>query len=109
MTLSWCIDDRSLWKMDAYCTIPISPDEPKTKYLLQGGMSGKESLLAKPPGPLGTSLERRTLLWAYMTTGHISLCGECGTWYRSGIDREWGVTCLRYVLTKSLDIRPALP
>jgi hypothetical protein len=26
------------------------------KYLLQGGMSGKESLLAKPFGPPGTSL-----------------------------------------------------
>jgi hypothetical protein len=42
-------------------------------------MSGKGSLLTKLPGPLGTSLAWRTLFWAYMTTGHISLCVKCGT------------------------------
>lgn len=38
----------------------------------------RESLLAKPSGPLGTSLARITLFWAYLTTGHVSFCGECG-------------------------------
>ena len=40
--------------------------------LLQGGMSGKGILLAKPSGPLGTSFAWRTLFWAYMTMGHVS-------------------------------------
>lgn len=31
-------------------TIPLSQDNPEVKYLLQGGVSGKGSLLAKPPG-----------------------------------------------------------
>jgi hypothetical protein len=54
------------------------------KYFLQGGMSGKRSLLAKPPGPLDTSLTWRTLFCAYVTTGHVSLCGKCGTCSRPG-------------------------
>jgi hypothetical protein len=33
---------------------PTSQDGLETKYLLQGGMSGKRSLLAKSSGPLGT-------------------------------------------------------
>ena len=41
-------------------------------------MSGKGSLLAKPSGPLGTSLAWTTLFWAYMALGHISLSEECG-------------------------------
>ena len=31
----------------------------------------RDSLLAKPSGPLGTSLAWRTLFWAYLTTGHV--------------------------------------
>ena len=45
---------------------------PKIKYTLQGGVFGKRSLLAKPSWPLGTSLAWRTLLWAYVTIGHVS-------------------------------------
>jgi hypothetical protein len=38
-------------------TIPTSQGGPEVKYLLQGGVSGKESLLAKSYRPLGTSLK----------------------------------------------------
>jgi hypothetical protein len=51
----------SFRKMDTYHT---SQNGPEIKYLLQGRMSGKGSLLVKPSGPLGTSLARRTLFWA---------------------------------------------
>ena len=51
---------------------PTSLGGPDTKYILQGELSGKGSLLAKPSGPLGTSLAWRTLFWAYMTIGHIA-------------------------------------
>lgn len=36
--------------------ISTSQGEPGIKYLLQAGMSEKRSLLAKPLGPIGTSL-----------------------------------------------------
>ena len=39
-----------------------SQDGLEIKYLLQGGVSGKESLLAKPSRPLGTSLKWRSVL-----------------------------------------------
>ena len=71
--------DCSWWKMDAYLTVPTSQSGPEIKYLLQGGMSGKGSLLTKPSGPLVTSIVWRTLFWAYITTNHVSLCGECVT------------------------------
>jgi hypothetical protein len=45
---------------------------PEIKYLLQRGISRKGSLLAKPSGPLGTSLAWRTLFGAYATLGLIS-------------------------------------
>ena len=35
---------------------PTSLGGPDTKYILQGELSGKGSLLAKPSEPLGTSL-----------------------------------------------------
>ena len=41
--------------------IQLTQGGPEIKYLLQEGMSGKGSLLAKPSGPLGTSLAWRTL------------------------------------------------
>jgi hypothetical protein len=41
---------------------PTSQGEPEVKYLLQGEMSGKKSLLAKPSRPLGTSLKWRSAL-----------------------------------------------
>jgi hypothetical protein len=34
-----------------------------------------------------------TLFWVYLTTGHISLCGECGTCSRPGIWQGAG-SCL---------------
>jgi hypothetical protein len=76
------------WGMDEYCTIPTSQSGSEIKYVLQGGMSGKGSLLVKPSGPSGTSLAQRTLFCAYATTGHISLCGECGMCSRAGIWQE---------------------
>jgi hypothetical protein len=51
---------------------------------LQGGMARKESLFAKPSGPLGNSTWR-TLFFAYMTTDHSSLCEECGMCSKPGI------------------------
>jgi hypothetical protein len=43
--------------MEKWC-IQLTQGGPEIKYLLQEGMSGKGSLLAKPSGPahLGTSL-----------------------------------------------------
>jgi hypothetical protein len=46
--------------------------------MVQEGMSEKGSLLAKPSGPLGTSLVWRTLFWAYMTIGHVFLMWGVG-------------------------------
>ena len=66
-------------------TTPTSQGRLEFKYPLQGEMSWKESLLAKPSGPLGTSLAWRTLFWAYVTTGHISLYGMNSTCSRPGI------------------------
>jgi hypothetical protein len=66
------LDERdSLWflivywlfmaKNGANCT---SQCGPMNNYLLQGRMSGKGRLLAKPSGSLGTSLACRTLVLA---------------------------------------------
>jgi hypothetical protein len=41
---------------------PTSQGGPEVKYLLQGGVSGQESLLAKPSRPLGTPLKWRFVL-----------------------------------------------
>lgn len=40
---------------------PTSQGGSEIEYLLQGGMSGKGSLLVKHYGPLGTSLAPRNL------------------------------------------------
>ena len=40
---------------------------PEMTYLLHGGISWNESLLAKPTEPLGTRLEWRTLFWTTVT------------------------------------------
>ena len=91
--------------MGAYHTISTSQGGPEIKYLLQGEMSGKESLLTKPSGPLGTSLALRTLFWAYMTTGHVSLCEEFGTGSRPGVWQGAGShLSLRCVPTESLGL-----
>lgn len=50
-----------------------------------GRDAGKGRLLAKPSGPLGTSLAWRTLFWAYVTIGHFSLREECGVCPRPGV------------------------
>ena len=49
----------------------VSQGGPEIKYLFQGGISGKESLLAKSSGPLGTSLARKTIL-GLLDCGHVS-------------------------------------
>ena len=46
---------------------PFSQSRSEINYLLQGGMSGKGSVSAKPSGSLGTLLAWRTLFWAYLT------------------------------------------
>jgi hypothetical protein len=40
----------SWWKVDELNKTPLSQGMPEVKYLLQGGVSGKESLLTKAPG-----------------------------------------------------------
>jgi hypothetical protein len=93
----------SPWCQTVYWLFIMENDGLKIKYLLQGGMSGKGRLLAKPAGPLGTSLAWRTLSWGYVTTGHVSLCWECGTCSRPGIWRETGSTYrLWWVPTQNL-------
>jgi hypothetical protein len=62
----------SWWRIDIYLTITTSEDGSEITYLLQGGRSGKGSLLAKPSGPLSTLLAWRTLFWAYVTTGQVT-------------------------------------
>lgn len=52
---------------------PTSHVGPEINYLLQGGVSGKGSLLAKPSGLLGTLLAWRTLFRTYLTIGHVLL------------------------------------
>ena len=42
---------------DEWNHTPLSQGRPEIKYLLQGGVSGKKGLLAKPSRPLGTSLK----------------------------------------------------
>lgn len=63
MVLNWLL---TLFIMEHGCIL-TSQAASKIKYLLQGRMSGKGSLLAKPSGPLGTALAWRTPFWAYMT------------------------------------------
>jgi hypothetical protein len=62
-----------------------SQGELEIKHFLQGGMSGKGSLLAKPSRPLGTSLAWRTLSWAYVTVVTSLLCEKHGTCFKSGV------------------------
>jgi hypothetical protein len=54
-----------------YKTIPTSQGGPEVKYLLQGGESGKESLLAKSFRLLGTSLKWRYVLNLYDHRSHL--------------------------------------
>jgi hypothetical protein len=55
--------ERSRW-VKSY---PTSQDGPKIKYILQGGVSGKESLLVKSSRTLFISLKWRSVLslWVY--------------------------------------------
>ena len=63
---------------------PTSQGGPEVKYLLQGGMSGKGSLLAKPSRPLGTSLKWRSVLSLHDHRSHF-LCEKCGMCSRPGV------------------------
>jgi hypothetical protein len=86
----YCLLAVAYWKMDVYSTIATSRDRHEIKHHLQGRMSEKGNLLTEPSGPLVTSLAWRTLFWPYMTTSHMSFCGECGMCVpgqESGIDR----------------------
>ena len=54
------------------------------KYLLQGGVSGKEILLTKPSRPLGTSLKWKSVLslhdhrsLAFLPVGDLGRCIYC--------------------------------
>jgi hypothetical protein len=38
------------WQVDELNHTPLLRSRPEVKYILQGGVSGKGSLLAKPPG-----------------------------------------------------------
>jgi hypothetical protein len=40
----------SWWRVAMSKAIPPFSGQPEVKYLLQGGVSGKRNLLAKPPG-----------------------------------------------------------
>ena len=48
---------------------------PEMKYLLQGGISGKGSLLSQFSGPLGTSLALRTVLGLCDHKSHFLVWG----------------------------------
>ena len=56
---------------------------PDIKYRLQGEMSEKGSLLAKPSGTTGTSLAWRTWIWAYMTARFLMWGGWHMYWTRN--------------------------
>jgi hypothetical protein len=81
---------------------PIFEGGPEIKYLLQGGVSEKGSLLTKPSRPLGTSLAWKTLFGTYVTTGHISLGEVHDTCFKSRVWQGAG-SCLslRCVPTES--------
>ena len=74
------LDEKTVHGSKVYChggngwVKPYSTSQsgPEFKYLLQGGMSEKGSLLAKPSQPLGYLIRTETLFWAYVTPGHIS-------------------------------------
>ena len=65
-------------------------------------MSRKGSLLAKPSGPLGTSLAWRTLFWAHVTIELGPLCEECGMCSKPGIwQGQRNYLSIWYVFTES--------
>jgi hypothetical protein len=84
---------------------PLSWGGPEVKYFLQGGVSGKGSLLAKPFRPLGTSLKWSSVLrlltcgqvlylwrdlgnYPYMTDNHKPM-GNCGLVSGAWCPRAW--------------------
>ena len=84
---------------------PTSQGGPEIKYLWQGGMSRKESLLAKPSGSLGTLLAQRTLFWAYVSMDTFLLCEKYGTCSKSRVWHGAGShLSLRCVHTESLGL-----
>lgn len=53
--------DCSWWKMNAYLNLPTSQGASEIKYHLQGGMTGKASLLAKQASRYLSSMENSVL------------------------------------------------
>ena len=51
--------------------VPLFQGKLEVKYLLQGRVSGKGSLLAKPSRPLGTSLKWRSVLSLHDHRSHL--------------------------------------
>jgi hypothetical protein len=77
-----------LFIMENGC-VSTSQGGAEMKYLLQGGISGKGSLLTTSSEPLGTLLAWRTLFWACVTFPYVgSVAGVPGQ--ESG--REQGAT-----------------
>jgi hypothetical protein len=72
--------------MESEC-IQLPRDGPEIKCLLQEGMSGKGSLLAKPSGPahLGISLAWRTLFCAHDHRSQFLMWGVVVTCSRPGL------------------------
>jgi hypothetical protein len=71
-------------KNDYVKPYPTSQSGSEIEYLSQGGMSGKESLFAKPSRHLDTSLAWRPLSWASL------LCEKHGTRSKSGVWQQAG-------------------
>jgi hypothetical protein len=73
-----------LFLMENGC-MPASQGGPEINYILQGGMSRKDSLLAKPSGLLGISLVWRTLFWEFGTNFRPGIWQGAGRHIRSQV------------------------
>jgi hypothetical protein len=91
--LSIPFSDRSLWKMGP---LSLPQGRPEIKYRLQKGMSRKGSLLAKPSGPLNTSLARGDLCfglhdhWSCPFVGHMFWARNLGREQRHAYHPQMG-------------------
>ena len=88
-----------LFIMDKGC-IPPSHGVPEIEWLLKEGISGKGSLRAKPPCPLGTILAWRPLFWAMWLTGIV---GSCVLGQESSIKQEMPIVSGRFLGDRVLD------
>ena len=73
-----------------YCEKCMCRVDQRLKTFCREEISRKGSFLAKLSGPLGTSLAWRTLFWAYVATGHSSLCWKYDIHSRPGIWQSAG-------------------